>query len=465
MRVEKDTMGEMELPDDSYYGAQTQRAVENFQISSTKIPRSMIAAIAMIKRSAAIVNHKLDYLDSKVKDAIVKSADEVIQGKFDNQFVVDIYQTGSGTSSNMNANEVIANRACEILNGKKGDKSLVHPNDHVNFGQSSNDVIPTSIHIAASIEITKRLVPELHELKKSLDQKSKEFDNVIKIGRTHLQDATPITLGQEFSGYSKMVDNSINRIKSNLPFLYQLAQGGTAVGTGINTHKDFGKLIAQEISNITNLDFVEADNHFEAQATQDSIVHLSGSLKTLSVSLYKIANDIRWLGSGPRSGLGELILPAVQPGSSIMPGKVNPVICESLIQVTSQVIGYDSAITLGGLGGVFELNLMLPLIGSNILESINILSNGIKMFRLKLIDDLKANEKKCMGYIEDSLAMCTTLAPIIGYDKAANIAKKAYNTDKTVREICVEENVLSKEELQNILDPYSMISPNDKNKK
>ena len=465
MRVEKDTMGEMELPDDSYYGAQTQRAVENFQISSTKIPRSMIAAIAMIKRSAAIVNHKLDFLDSKVKDAIVKSADEVIQGKFDNQFVVDIYQTGSGTSSNMNANEVIANRACEILNGKKGDKSLVHPNDHVNFGQSSNDVIPTSIHIAASIEITKRLVPELHELKKSLDQKSKEFDNVIKIGRTHLQDATPITLGQEFSGYSKMVDNSINRIKSNLPFLYQLAQGGTAVGTGINTHKDFGNLIAQEISNITNLDFVEADNHFEAQATQDSIVHLSGSLKTLSVSLYKIANDIRWLGSGPRSGLGELILPAVQPGSSIMPGKVNPVICESLIQVTSQVIGYDSAITLGGLGGVFELNLMLPLIGSNILESIAILSNGIKMFRLKLIDDLKANEKKCMGYIEDSLAMCTTLAPIIGYDKAANIAKKAYNTDKTVREICVEENVLSKEELQNILDPYSMISPNDKNKK
>ena len=455
----------MELPDDSYYGAQTQRAVENFEISSTKIPRSMIAAIAMIKRSAAIVNHKLDFLDSKVKDAIVKSADEVIQGKFDNQFVVDIYQTGSGTSSNMNANEVIANRACEILNGKKGDKSLVHPNDHVNFGQSSNDVIPTSIHIAASIEITKRLIPELNELKKSLDQKSKEFDNIIKIGRTHLQDATPMTLGQEFSGYSKMVDNSINRIKSNLPFLYQLAQGGTAVGTGINTHKDFGKLIAQEISNITNLNFIEADNHFEAQATQDSIVHLSGSLKTLSVSLYKIANDIRWLGSGPRSGLGELILPAVQPGSSIMPGKVNPVICESLIQVTSQVIGYDSAITLGGLGGVFELNLMLPLIGSNILESIAILSNGIKMFRLKLIDDLKANEKKCMGYIEDSLAMCTTLAPIIGYDKAANIAKKAYNTDKTVREICVEENVLSKEELQNILDPYSMISPNDKNKK
>jgi fumarate hydratase class II len=315
------------------------------------------------------------------------------------------------------------------------------------------------------MEITKRLIPELHKLKKSLDKKSQEFDQIIKIGRTHLQDATPITLGQEFSGYAKMVDHSINRINSNLPFLYQLAQGGTAVGTGINTHKDFGKLIAKEISNITNLDFREADNHFEAQATQDSIVHLSGSLKTLSVSLYKIANDIRWLGSGPRSGLGELILPPVQPGSSIMPGKVNPVICESLIQITSQVIGYDSAITLGGLGGVFELNLMLPLIGSNILESINILSNGIKMFRLKLLNDLKANEQKCMEHIEDSLAMCTTLSPIIGYDKAAQIAKKAYQTDKTVREICLEEKVLSKEKLKNILDPYSMISPNDKNKK
>ena len=465
MRIEKDTMGQMELPDDSYYGAQTQRAYQNFQVSNHKIPRPMIAAIAMIKRSAAIVNHNLGFLNSKTRDAIVRSSDEVIQGKFDSQFIVDIYQTGSGTSSNMNANEVIANRACEILNGKKGDKNLVHPNDHVNYGQSSNDVIPTSIHIAVSMEITKRLIPELNELKKSLDKKSKEFDNIIKIGRTHLQDATPITLGQEFSGYAKMVEHSISRINNNLPFLYQLAQGGTAVGTGINTHKDFGKLIAKEISKITNLDFREADNHFEAQATQDSIVHLSGSLKTLSVSLYKIANDIRWLGSGPRSGLGELILPAVQPGSSIMPGKVNPVICESLIQVSSQVIGYDNAITLGGLGGVFELNLMLPLIGSNVLESINILSNGMNMFRKKLIDDLQANEEKCMGYIEDSLAMCTTLAPIIGYDKAAQIAKKAYQTDKTVREICLQEDILSKEELQNVLDPYNMISPNDKNKK
>ena len=465
MRIEKDTMGEISLPDECYYGAQTQRAFDNFQISSSKIPRSMIAAIAMIKRSAAIVNNNLNFIDTKIKDAIVKACDEVIQGKFDDQFIVDIYQTGSGTSSNMNANEVIANRACEILGGNKGDKKLVHPNDHVNYGQSSNDVIPTSIHIATSLEIDKRLLPELEHLKISIDKKTDEFKDIIKIGRTHLQDATPITLGQEFSGYSKMIENSIQRIKNDLPFLLKLAQGGTAVGTGINTHKDFGKLIAHELSVITGLNFTESDNHFESQATQDSVVHLSGSLKTLSVSLYKIANDIRWLGSGPRSGLGELVLPPVQPGSSIMPGKVNPVICESLIQVTSQVVGYDSAIALGGMGGVFELNLMLPLIGSNILESINILSSGMKMFRVKLINDLSVNKNKCNGYIEDSLAMCTSLAPIIGYDKAASIAKKAFKNDKTVREVCIEDKILSNEELEKILDPFSMIQPNDDNKK
>ena len=465
MRIEKDTMGEINLPDDSYYGAQTKRAFDNFQISSKKIPRSMISSIAMIKRSAAIVNNQLNFINSKVKDAVVKACDEVIQGKYDNQFIVDVYQTGSGTSSNMNANEVIANRACEILGGNKGDKTLVHPNDQVNYGQSSNDVIPTSIHIATSIETTKRLIPELKLLKESLDKKSHEFKDIIKIGRTHLMDATPITLGQEFSGYSKMIENSILRLENDLPFLFKLAQGGTAVGTGINTHKDFGKLIAKEISIVTGLNFSESDNHFESQATQDSIVHFSGSLKTLAVSLYKIANDIRWLGSGPRSGLGELVLPAVQPGSSIMPGKVNPVICESLIQVSSQVVGYDNAITLGGMGGIFELNLMLPLIGSNILESINILSNGMVMFRKKLLDNLSANEKKCNGYIEDSLAMCTSLAPIIGYDKAAGIAKKAFKTDKTVREICIEDKVLSEDDLNRILDPYSMIKPNDSNKK
>jgi len=465
MRIEKDTMGEVKLSDDSYYGAQSQRAFENFQISNIKIPRPMISSLAMIKRSAAIVNNKLGLLESSIKDSIVCASDEVIQGKFDKQFIVDIYQTGSGTSSNMNANEIIANRACEILGGEKGDKSLVHPNDHVNLGQSSNDVIPTSIHISTTIELTKRLLPELKFLEKSLDKKSKEFNKIIKIGRTHLQDATPITLGQEFSGYKQMITNSIERIKSNITFLSQLAQGGTAVGTGINTHKDFGLLMAKEISSITNINFQETDNHFEAQATQDSIVHLSGSLKTLAVSLYKIANDIRWLASGPRSGLGELILPAVQPGSSIMPGKVNPVICESLIQISSQVIGYDSAITLGGLGGVFELNLMLPLIGYNILESVNILSNGIKMFRLNLLKDLKANKKKCKDYIENSLAICTSLAPIIGYDKTAEISKKAHKTGKTIRQICLEDKILDKNKLDKILDPYNMIQSNDRNKK
>ena len=465
MRTEKDTMGEIKLPDDSYYGAQSQRAFENFQISNIKIPRAMIASIAMIKRSAAIVNNKLNLLDASIKDAIVHASDEVIQGKFDNQFIVDIYQTGSGTSSNMNANEVIANRACEILKGKKGDKSLVHPNDHVNLGQSSNDVIPTAIHIASNIELSKRLIPELKLLEKSLIKKSKEFNKIIKIGRTHLQDATPITLGQEFSGYKQMITQSISRIENNIPFLSQLAQGGTAVGTGINTHPDFGSLMANEISSITNINFKEADNHFEAQATQDSTVQLSGSLKTLAVSLYKISNDIRWLASGPRSGLGELILPAVQPGSSIMPGKVNPVICESLIQVSAQVIGNDTAVTLGGLGGVFELNLMLPLIGHNILDSINILSNGIKMFRLNLLQDLKANEEKCKSYIENSLAMCTSLAPIIGYDKTAEISKKAHKTGKTIRQICLEDNILNKNKLDEILNPYNMIQSNAKDKK
>ena len=436
MRTEKDTMGEIKLPDDSYYGAQSQRAFENFQISNIKIPRAMIASIAMIKRSAAIVNNKLNLLDASIKDAIVHASDEVI-----------------------------ANRACEILKGKKGDKSLVHPNDHVNLGQSSNDVIPTAIHIASNIELSKRLIPELKLLEKSLIKKSKEFNKIIKIGRTHLQDATPITLGQEFSGYKQMITQSISRIENNIPFLSQLAQGGTAVGTGINTHPDFGSLMANEISSITNINFKEADNHFEAQATQDSTVQLSGSLKTLAVSLYKISNDIRWLASGPRSGLGELILPAVQPGSSIMPGKVNPVICESLIQVSAQVIGNDTAVTLGGLGGVFELNLMLPLIGHNILDSINILSNGIKMFRLNLLQDLKANEEKCKSYIENSLAMCTSLAPIIGYDKTAEISKKAHKTGKTIRQICLEDNILNKNKLDEILNPYNMIQSNAKDKK
>ena len=460
MRIERDSMGEMQVPDNAYYGAQTQRAFENFPVSDLKIPVSTIKALGTIKRSAAIVNNKLGFISDEIKDGIVSAADEVISGKFNDQFIVDVFQTGSGTSSNMNTNETIANRASEIMGGKIGDRFPVHPNDHVNYGQSSNDVFPTAIHVSANVEVQNSLIPALEELYKSLDKKAKEFDSIMKIGRTHLQDATPIRLGQEFSGYAQMIKNGITRLKNAQPLLSELAQGGTAVGTGINTHKEFGKLIAEEISNFTDVQFKEAENHFEAQAAQDAAVELSGVLKTIAVSLSKIANDIRWLGSGPRAGLGEIILPAVQPGSSIMPGKVNPVICESMIQTCAQVIGNDLAITLGGQGGVFELNLMLPLIAHNLLESIQILGNASIMFKDNLVDGLKADEKKCKDYIEGSLAMCTSLAPVIGYDKAAAIAHKAFETGKTVREIALEDQILDEQKLNELLDPHSMTEPN-----
>ena len=459
MRKEKDSMGDMQISDDAYYGAQTQRAVENFPISGITISKSMIQALGKIKRSAAIVNHELGLLDDDRKNAIVQAADEIIEGKFDSQFPVDIYQTGSGTSSNMNCNEILSNRASEIMGGKIGAKDPVHPNDHVNLGQSSNDVIPTAIHIAANTMLEEELIPALQNLANELDKKATAFSDIVKIGRTHLQDATPITLGQEFSGYAQMVKNGIKRIQNAQGFLSELALGGTAVGTGINTKAQFGTHMAKEITRFTGITFVEASNHFEAQGAQDAAVETSGALKTVAVSLSKIANDIRWLGSGPRAGLGELILPAVQPGSSIMPGKTNPVICEAMIQACAQVIGNDLAITIGGQGGVFELNLMLPLIAHNLTNSITILSNGTIVFTEKLIIGLKANKEKCAGYIEGSLAMCTSLAPVIGYDKAADIAYKAYNSGKTVREIAIEENVLDKDKLNELLDPLSMTKP------
>lgn len=452
-------MGTMHVPDDAFYGAQTQRAVENFPISGITISKSMIQALAIIKRSAAAVNHDLGILDEERKNAIIQAADEIIDGKFDNQFPVDVYQTGSGTSSNMNCNEILANRASELMGGTIGSKKPVHPNDHVNLGQSSNDVIPTAIHIAANTMLEKELIPALQKLADELDKKASKFADIVKIGRTHLQDATPITMGQEFSGYTQMVKNGIKRIQNAQELLSELAQGGTAVGTGINTKEQFGSLMAKKISSFTGISFRESPNHFEAQAAQDAAVETSGVLKTLAVSLSKIANDIRWLGSGPRAGLGELILPAVQPGSSIMPGKTNPVICEAMIQVCGQVIGNDTAITIGGQGGVFELNLMLPLIAHNLTNSIKILSNGIRVFTDKLIMDLQANEEKCSGYIEGSLAMCTSLAPVIGYDKAAQIAHKAFESGKTVREIATEEKVLDKEQLDRLLDPKMMIIP------
>jgi fumarate hydratase class II len=359
----------------------------------------------------------------------------------------------------MNCNEILSNRASEIMGGKIGAKDPVHPNDHVNLGQSSNDVIPTAIHIAANTMLEEELIPALQNLANELDKKATAFSDIVKIGRTHLQDATPITLGQEFSGYAQMVKNGIKRIQNAQGFLSELALGGTAVGTGINTKAQFGTHMAKEITRFTGITFVEASNHFEAQGAQDAAVETSGALKTVAVSLSKIANDIRWLGSGPRAGLGELILPAVQPGSSIMPGKTNPVICEAMIQACAQVIGNDLAITIGGQGGVFELNLMLPLIAHNLTNSITILSNGTIVFTEKLIIGLKANKEKCAGYIEGSLAMCTSLAPVIGYDKAADIAYKAYNSGKTVREIAIEENVLDKDKLNELLDPLSMTKP------
>ena len=456
MRKEKDSMGYVEVPDDAYYGAQTKRASDNFSISDTALPSEIIYAIAIIKRSAAIVNHSLGKFDLKIKDAIVSASDEILNKKFDDNFIIDIYQTGSGTSTNMNVNEVIANRANEILGSKLGSNTPVHPNDHVNMGQSSNDVIPSSIHIAAKIAICQKLIPSLTSISSELDKKTKEFNSIIKIGRTHLQDATPIRLGQEFSGYAASVLNGASRVFKSITSISDIAQGGTAVGTGINTHPKFGSMMAEEISRYTKIEFKETPNHFEAQANQEAAVEVSGALKTIAISMSKIASDIRLMGTGPRCGLGELILPPVQPGSSIMPGKVNPVICESMLQVSAQVIANDLAITLGSQGGAFELNVMLPLIANNLIQSIKILSNAITMFNDKLLKGLKVDKKKCEDYIEKSLSMCTILVPVIGYDKTAQIAYEAYETGETIRELLLKKNILSDMEIEKLLDPSKM---------
>ena len=454
-RVESDSMGKMRVPSDAYYGAQTARAVENFPVSGRTLPREFIRAMGLVKLAAAQTNAELGFLKKSTARAIAKAAQEVVDGKLDGHFVVDVFQTGSGTSTNMNANEVIANRAAEILKGKIS----VHPNDHVNMGQSSNDVIPTAMHVSSLEAIEKELIPSLEYLRDALSKKAKQFNHVVKIGRTHLMDATPIRLGQEFSGYASMVDHGISRLRGIKNDLSELAIGGTAVGTGINTHKDFGKKVAARISDATGVKFREAKNHFEAQASKDAVVQTSGALKTVSVSLMKIANDIRWLGSGPRCGFGEILLPATQPGSSIMPGKVNPVIGESVTQVAAQVIGNDSAITIGGQAGNFELNVMMPMMADNLLQSIRLLSRVCTVFVDKCISGIEADEERCGEIIEQSLAMCTSLAPIIGYDNAAAIAKEAYASGSTVREIAREKGVLSDQELDRVLDPLSMTKP------
>lgn len=458
-RIEKDLMGELGVPADALYGIQTQRAAENFRISGLRFPREFIRALGLIKLAAARANMDLGLLDSGIGGPIVQAALEVVEGKLDEYFVLDIFQTGSGTSTNMNANEVITNRAIQMLGGVIGSKKPVHPNDHVNMGQSSNDVIPTAMHISAMETIERSLIPALRRLHGALAAKAMEFDSIVKIGRTHLQDATPIRLGQEFGGYARQIELGIRRLEKLRDTMSELPLGGTAVGTGINTDPKFPSKTIEYLSKLTGLQFREAANHFEAQSGKDAIVETSGALKTIACSLTKIANDLRWLGSGPRCGLGEISLPETQAGSSIMPGKVNPVIAESVLMVAAQVIGNDMAITMGGQGGNFELNVMMPLMTHNLLESIRLLSSSANNFTDRCISGIVANRERCNEMIERSLAMCTALAPEIGYDAAAAIARESYETGKTVRQIALEKKVLPPERLSEILDPMRMTMP------
>jgi len=459
-RIESDSMGEMKVPADAYFGATTQRAINNFPISGQPMPQSFIAAVASIKAAAAEANAQLDLLDRRIAFTIVQAAEEIIDGKHADQFPIDVYQTGSGTSTNMNVNEVIAARAREILKADLSDRDLVHPNDHVNRCQSSNDVIPTATHVAAALLIASRLLPALAKLEQSLKLKSKQFARVVKTGRTHLQDATPITLGQEFSGYAAQVGNAVKHIKYARTRLSFVALGGTAVGTGINAHPKFAALALARLSERLGMRFREAPNHFQAQSTLDEIVVASGALKATAVSLLKIANDIRHLGSGPRAGLGELSLPEVQPGSSIMPGKVNPVIAESLCMVAARVVGNDATIAVAGQSGLFELNVMQPVAALALLESIELLANSADNFRLRLVDGLTATDRG-PRLVEEGLMLATALTPALGYDKSAAIAHEAA-TGETIRQVALRLSGLPEAELNQLLDPMSMVSNKSK---
>jgi fumarate hydratase class II len=460
-RTERDSMGDMKVPAGAYYGASTARAVENFPISDLRFSRRYIAAMGLIKWAAAEVNEKLGLFDARRKQLIQQAAQEVIDGRLDEQFVVDIFQTGSGTSTNMNANEVIATRANEIATGKRGGKDPVHPNDHVNQEQSSNDVIPTAMHVSAAVAIDQSLIPALQHLAGALSRKATELDVVVKIGRTHLQDATPIRLGQEISGYAAQAKLSVERAKRAIAALRELPLGGTAVGTGINSHPDFAKQAIAVIAHKTGIDFVEAANHFEAQAAKDGVVEASGQLKTIAISLTKIANDIRWLASGPRCGIGEISIPATQPGSSIMPGKVNPVMSEMALMVAAQVVGNDATIAFAGsgLGSTFELNVMMPVMAYNLLQSIELLSTAARVFADRAVAGIEANRERCESLVEQSLAMCTSLAPLIGYDKAADVAKESFKTGKTVRQVALDKKLLNESELNKALDARRMTQP------
>jgi fumarate hydratase class II len=451
MRIERDSMGDVPVPEGAYYGASTQRAVDNFPISNLRFGRTFIWALGLLKASAAVTNKEMGSVEADKADAIIQAALEVMDGALDEHFVLDIFQTGSGTSTNMNANEVIANRASEILGAELGSK-LVHPNDHVNAGQSSNDVIPTAIHVAAVAGIEQGLLPALDALADALEAKAVEFDDILKSGRTHLMDATPVRLGQEFGGYATQVSYGAQRIRKVLPELLELALGGTAVGTGINAPEGFPAATIAEMARRSGYDFIEAPNHFEAQAAKDATVNASGALKTVAVSLFKIANDLRWLSSGPRTAIAEITLPSLQPGSSIMPGKVNPVIAEMMMQVASQVIGNDTAITWGGANGNFELNVMMPLIAHNLLESIDLLANAANVMREKMVDGIEANPERAQYLLEQNVIIITALVPVIGYDKSAEVAKKAFKEGRGVREVALELNVLPEDELNAALD-------------
>ncbi|MDQ4127248.1 MAG: class II fumarate hydratase [Actinomycetota bacterium] len=454
-RVERDSMGEVEVPHDALFGAQTRRALDNFPISDLRFQRRFIQALGAIKLEAAVVNHELGLLDEELKEAIVEAAEEVVEGELDDHFVLDIFQTGSGTSTNMNANEVISNRVIQILEGELGSKDPVHPNDHVNQGQSSNDVIPTAIHLSALITIKEGLLPGLGKLQNALEEKAREFDDVVKTGRTHLQDATPIRLGQEFQGYAGQIERGIARVNKAVEDLAEVALGGTAVGTGVNTHPEFAGKVCERLSERFGVGVRETENHFQAQSAMDAAVFTSGALKTVAVSLLKIANDIRWLGAGPRANLAEIALPEVQPGSSIMPGKVNPVIAESAAMVAAQVIGNDATITLAGQSGNFELNVMLPVLGYNLIQSIEILGSASANLADQTVAGLKATDRG-PALVEQGLMLATALAPVVGYDKAAEISKEAYKTGQTIREVAREKTDLSEEELDDLLDAKKM---------
>ena len=454
-RVERDSMGEVQVPRDALFGAQTRRALDNFPISDIRFPRRFIQALGAIKLEAAVVNNELDNLDGDIKDAIVQAGEEVVSGQLDNQFVLDIFQTGSGTSTNMNANEVISNRAIQIMGGELGSKEPVHPNDHINKGQSSNDVIPTAIHLSALISIKEDLLPGLETLQNALSEKAQEFDDVVKTGRTHLQDATPIRLGQEFQGFAGQIERGIERVKKAQQDLAEVALGGTAVGTGVNTHPEFASRVCEKLSDRFGVEVRETENHFQAQSAMDGCVFASGAMKTVAVSIMKISNDLRWLGAGPRANLAEISLPEVQPGSSIMPGKVNPVIPESAAQVAAQVIGNDAAVAVAGQSGNFQLNVMLPVIALNLLQSIGLLATTATNLAAQCVNGLEATERG-PELVENGLMLATALAPEVGYDKATDIAKQAYKEDSTIREVAREQTDLSEEDLDGLLDAKKM---------